>query len=228
MIDIVIVGYPKSGNTWVTRLVAEIVECPVAGFLGSDHDEIAREGLRRKSEYQCLKAHHQLHELRAFNPDNKKIIYVIRDPRDICISGSWYFKTEIKKMAHTILYGAEDGRWWCRIPWATHYKPYLKNNYFFVKYEDILCEPVRECKRIAAFLELERGERQIQAAIKKQSFKNKKNAFLKNNQIHKANHMRVGKKEQWKQELSDKYKTMFRKILADDLSHFGYPTDSNM
>lgn len=91
MIDIIIVGYPNSGNTWVTRLVAELVGCPVVGFLGSDHNEIAIEGLQRKLPFQCFKSHHQLHELRDIKTNTKIIIYVVREPRDICISGSKYF-----------------------------------------------------------------------------------------------------------------------------------------
>lgn len=34
---IIIVGYPKSGNTWLTRLVAQICNSPVAGFLDANH-----------------------------------------------------------------------------------------------------------------------------------------------------------------------------------------------
>ena len=33
MKKIIIVGYPKSGNTWLTRLTADLVGCPVEGFL---------------------------------------------------------------------------------------------------------------------------------------------------------------------------------------------------
>jgi hypothetical protein len=95
MTNIIIVGYPKSGNTWVVRLVAELVSCPVMGFWNSSHNEIAREGQHRKSDFQCFKSHHQLHEIR----NNKilfeeKIIYVVRDPRDIVISGAYYFPIE--------------------------------------------------------------------------------------------------------------------------------------
>jgi hypothetical protein len=55
MVDVIIVGYPKSGNTWVTRLVAELIGCPVVGFLDyDDQPEIAREGLNRRSDYQCF------------------------------------------------------------------------------------------------------------------------------------------------------------------------------
>ena len=43
--NIVIAGYPKSGNTWLTRLVAEVLKCPVVGFLEQpQNNEIAIEG----------------------------------------------------------------------------------------------------------------------------------------------------------------------------------------
>ena len=34
-----VVGYPKSGCTWLTRLVAELLGCPVSGFLGAVNDD---------------------------------------------------------------------------------------------------------------------------------------------------------------------------------------------
>lgn len=64
MKKIIIAGYPKSGNTWLTRLVAEIVGCPVTGFLYSQHFEIAKEGGDRKSEFECFKSHHKYYELK--------------------------------------------------------------------------------------------------------------------------------------------------------------------
>ncbi|MGK7931020.1 MAG: sulfotransferase domain-containing protein [Microcystaceae cyanobacterium] len=104
MIDLIVVGYPKSGNTWMTRLVAELVQCPVVGFFDYDHhDEIAIEGLDRESNYQCFKSHHQLSEFNEIINKRKnanqvindyKIIYIIRDPRDVCVSGASFFPFE--------------------------------------------------------------------------------------------------------------------------------------
>jgi len=90
---IVVVGYPKSGCTWATRLVAELVGCPVAGFWQSDKKEIAVEGEHRVSDFRCYKSHHQLAELgiQPNDPDTW-LIYVLRDPRDIAISAANYFQ----------------------------------------------------------------------------------------------------------------------------------------
>ncbi len=93
MKQIIVVGYPKSGCTWATRLVAEVVGCPVAGFWQSEKKEIAIEGEERISDYRVYKSHHQFSELALLaNNRDTWLIYILRDPRDIVISAASYFQ----------------------------------------------------------------------------------------------------------------------------------------
>ena len=256
MTDIIVVGYPKSGNTWAARLVSELVGCPMVGYWGGDWPEVGEESLDRKSNYQCFKAHYQCSELPVIGTNSKKIIYVVRDPRDVCLSGSRYYEFHrlpflpsimkripkgqgiykkiiypiiatsnyrIKQMAAAVLYGSQKVDHWVAVPWSDHYDAYAKNECFIVKYEDLLDDPERECKRIISYLGVERDDRQISEAIEKQSFKKKKEKFEKMGETYRANFMKVGKKEQWREGLSKKQQKLFNEVLADDLCRLDYP-----
>lgn len=90
-INIVISGYPKSGTTWLTKLVAGILDCPASGFWGVEGDILSTEGSQRKSPYRCYKAHQLYDELSSSQDQISKIIYIMRDPRDVIVSGAHHY-----------------------------------------------------------------------------------------------------------------------------------------
>lgn len=254
---IIVVGYPKSGNTWLTRLTAELMDCPVKGFLYErDNPEISIEGLDRISDYECYKSHHQYSELWRIDRNNAKIIYVVRDPRDIVLSGTnffynlelvkipkirikyfgigiqiinEYFKRWIgsglmkKRMINAVLNGDERVHHWCRISWKNHLSPYMKeNSILVVKYEDLLSDPFKESKKILQFMGVKKKDKEIESAIKNQSFEIVKKKFLTNRQLNQARFLRKGLAQQWEKEFLASEKKVFLERLAPELKALGY------
>lgn len=251
--DLIIIGYPKSGTTWVTRLVAELVSCPVAGFWKSDHAEIAEEGADRLSENRCYKGHHSYTDLiEKGGIENAAVIYVVRDPRDIIISGSYYFASSIKlstslfdrkffrdaakrlirprhyriqRMLEALLDQDTSINYWLKTPWREHVNAYLENGAFYVRYEDLLSEPLAECNRILEFIGINRNEAEVRDAIGKQSFAEKKKNFILKEDLRNARFLRVGRKEQWRQVMSANDITKMKETLGFELNKLGYALD---
>jgi len=256
--NILIVGYPKSGTTWLTRLTAELLHCPSVGFWGESSEAMATEGLYRTSPHNCYQSHHSFQILKKNTKDIFRIIYVLRDPRDIILSGANHFifgqrylqlilgvlpkgkliyyklnvflnstcytkSYKIRRMIRAILDGDETVSLWCKNAWKQHYPPFWADKeVLFIQYEHLLADTFLEVRKILTFLELERSEGAIKTAIEKQAFQNKKKQFIQQNQLQKADFLRVGNVNYWKRELSVQQQTLLAQELEKELKFFGY------
>lgn len=247
---VLVIGYPKSGCTWLTRLTAELIGCPVAGFWNEPNNkEIAIEGIDRKSDYECYKAHHPFRMLqKTFHEAAKEIIYIVRDPRDVAVSAFHYFgnpakfphlkqKLRLMKLdfiyewfretrrpttiVDALIHGTVESAW-LEVCWSNHVKPYLDSDILVVRYEDLLDDPVHEAQRILDSLQLSRSWNQIETAVKKQSFHEKKRQFAENNQTVKAAFLRKGTTGQWKDELTKRQIQKIERAFGDVMRRLGY------
>jgi hypothetical protein len=88
--DTFIVSFPRSGNTWTRFLVANLVyprESVTFANIESLIPDIyaqSRRYLKRISRPRILKSHEY------FDPRYKRVLYLVRDPRDVVLS-SYYF-----------------------------------------------------------------------------------------------------------------------------------------
>lgn len=165
--DLVIVGYPKSGNTWLQNLVA-------GALVGIDTellpDKLTQEIIpdldfkifyKRYLDQMFFCTHERPH--RKF----RKVIYLVRDPRDVMASyvamvsglGKSYTADDIVLNDNYLFFGT----------WRTHVRDWLNNPYasaiLFVRYEDLKEDPLRELKRIMEFANIERKEEVLERSV---------------------------------------------------------------
>lgn len=253
---ILICGYPKSGNTWVVRLVAELVNCPVAGFWCEPlHAEGGVEGKSRDSSYSCFKAHHShgqlLQTLEHYGNGTEKIIYVVRDPRDVVLSAAAFFQAPdrfqyltqmfsllpkgrglVRKICNTRDYTIDymvksllrgsDRNIWLETPWRSHVEGYMAADIVIVRYEDLLKDTYLQACRLLDHLSISRTEEQIRAAIEAQSFESKRKKFKESGRVDKLKFLRKGKSGQFETDLNKRQRHLIEGELKPLLVELGY------
>jgi hypothetical protein len=251
--NIVICGYPKSGTTWLSRLVAELVDCPLVGALGFAPGA-AREGHRRVSQFDCYTSHHTFDSLTSGRlGDFFRLIYIVRDPRDVAISAAHHFRVHLlaekpgnsravaalkirvnravpyfvkrRRLIRAVLYGDSALSYWLATPWLRHYLPFKQSDTLILKYEELLDDPTARCVEILSYLGVERSAERIEAAIHEQSFRKQKAWFKSQGLTAEYAFLRRGSCGYWRDELSRGEKQLFVDELGSELAALSYPID---
>jgi hypothetical protein len=176
--DTFLVSYPKSGNTWVRFLLANLIHpnetvsfaninrlLPAPGVL-------TRRFLKTVPRPRIMKSHE------PFDTRFKKVIYLVRDPRDVAVSEyhfdikKRYISSEmtLEQFMAPFLAGETSGygSWWEHV--ASWVGPrYGNEKFLLVRYEDLLADPLAETAKVAEFLDIKADEARVKAAVERSS-----------------------------------------------------------
>ncbi len=162
--DTFLLSYPKSGNTWLRFWMGNLLH-------PNDPLTFLKMEERIRSIYTL--PDHQLRQItkprfltghECFDPRYKKVIYIVRDPRDVLISSYW-FHTKLRAIPEGYPMDAYVSRWLAAdvydLPsfgtWNEHVLSWLATRrdhpgFLLLRYEDMKRNPEREIARVACFM----------------------------------------------------------------------------
>jgi hypothetical protein len=182
--DTFIVSYPKSGNTWTRFLVGNLMYPDGVDFsninrLVPDPGDLSKRYLKGLRRPRILKTHF------PFDPRYKKVICVVRDPRDVVLS-EYHFDIKrkvidedfpIERFVSRFVAGEvnhDAGSWGENVgSWVAARQNGKKfqsgQNFLLVRYEDMVDDPKSELGRIARFLGIDPKAERLAKAVERSS-----------------------------------------------------------
>ncbi len=173
--DTFLVSFPRSGNTWTRFLVCNLMNpddpvdfAQLESRIPEIYDVTDRK-LRVFPRPRIIKSHE------CFDPRYKKIIYIVRDPRDVLIS---YYEFQLKRRVISDDCSLEEfvprfmeseiepkiGTWRDHVVSWTATRGGQKN-FLLLRYEDMLADTHKVSTTIASFLGLDSNPERIARAV---------------------------------------------------------------
>jgi hypothetical protein len=176
--DTFLVSYPKSGNTWTRFLIANLVypekhpDFSNINELIPDPEALSKRHLSSVPRPRVLKSH------QYFDPRYPRIIYVVRDPRDVALSQYHFHRKRrliddtypLERFVTRFVAGetSEYGSWAENVSgWlATRYG---RPGFLLLRYEDMIADAPAELAKVAAFLNIVADSPRIAHAVEQSS-----------------------------------------------------------
>src|SRR5450755_3379696 len=90
--DILLASYPRSGNTWARFLIANLIHSDRQVNLNNLHRLIVDPDVTVKREIDRAPQPLIVRTQSSFDPRYRRVIYVVRDPRDVALSQFRYLR----------------------------------------------------------------------------------------------------------------------------------------
>jgi hypothetical protein len=160
--DVFLVSYPRSGNTWMRVAIAEMMFstsgaglADIERYVPSIHRPPPASQLV-DAPFRVIKSHCQW----LWGKEYRKVIYVVRDPRDVALSyyrystSLGYFSGNLDDFLSDTLAGRVWPCSWLEHvnSWTLFERPGLPARMMVLRYEDIQSNPVESFSKVAEFL----------------------------------------------------------------------------
>lgn len=227
--DIFVVGYPKSGNTWMQLLLAGLVFgidprlTPDSLIQDLIPDVHYTKFYRRYLTPTFFKTHYKP------QPQYRRVIYLIRDGRDAMVSYFHHLAAIGTPPDCLKLVTTGEGLFPCR--WHEHVDAWLDNPHeaeiVTVSYETLKRDPITELRRICDFAGLDRGPASLEFLARNSTFeimRGKEQKFGWANAAWPRNKafVRRGEVGSFKDEMPPEILEAFLKLSAPTLKRVGY------
>jgi hypothetical protein len=176
--DTFVVSYPRSGNTWTRFLVANLVypnenvSFTNIERLIPDTSSQSNRALKRTPRPRIIKTH------QYFDHRYRKMIYIVRDPRDVALSmydfqrkyrqipDDYPLQTSVDNFVSGNLISADWGTWEENVAsWV--YTRGKSSGFLLLRYEDMIADTARELTRIADHLGIDATAERLQSVIER-------------------------------------------------------------
>lgn len=168
--ELIVVGYPRSGNCWLARLLGEALDVRVVG-IHDGSDSIAAEGFEREGEGYVKQAHlwpGKEGHLRV-NLDGQQghtFVHMIRNPRDIAVSMAYFWGWTLDEALDRMIIGPGP----LDLPsWSVYVESWLEHYVPILRYEDFHGDAEGWLRLILDHLGLE-PQKELAGVVKNQSF----------------------------------------------------------
>jgi Sulfotransferase domain len=236
--SIFLVTYPRSGTTWLSCIAAELLfqKSPknlteISSFVPDVHDLPEKSTVPAANQY-LVKSHFPLNSIHGFPPygDYRKVIYLIRDPRDVMLSYHRYVRAESNYLGNLKEFAMDwvAGRIW-PCSWQEHVNSWLAPRLGTVpfeltllRYEDFVADPVGQTEVLAEVLGADVGLARIKEIVADTTPKSMREREIKGKKESPTlNFIGPAKAGNWKQLQSEDDAVSILEEFARDAMRFG-------